>query len=107
MTTDANNMAAEVRDGTQEPSATTAARVTEIVAAMSPHEPVTAPQKRDRLREDLGFESVRLIELTMVLERAFALPALAPAELVGIRSVGDVIELISRHVGGHEQQAPR
>ena len=44
-----------------------------------------------RLVDDLGFDSVRLIELTMVLERAFRLPPQRPENLATITTVDDVV----------------
>lgn len=81
-------------------------RVREIIAAMAPSARAANPDGADtgtlcgtaRLSEDLGFESVRLIELTMVLERSFGLAAMPPEELAGVRRVDDVVALIGRHV---------
>ena len=44
-----------------------------------------------RLVDDLGFDSVRLIELTMTLERAFGLPLQRPENLATINTVDDVV----------------
>lgn len=44
-----------------------------------------------RLVDDLGFDSVRLIELTMALERAFGLPPQRPENLAMITTVDDVL----------------
>ncbi len=44
-----------------------------------------------RLIDDLGFDSVRLIELTMALERAFGLPPQRPENLATINTVDDVV----------------
>ena len=44
-----------------------------------------------RLVDDLGFDSVRLIELTMALERAFGLPPQRPENLATITTVDDVV----------------
>ncbi|WP_248492040.1 acyl carrier protein [Tsukamurella sp. PLM1] len=49
----------------------------------------------DRLREDLGFDSVRLIELTVALEDAFGLPPFPSERLAGVLRVRDVVDLIS------------
>ncbi|WHU49766.1 acyl carrier protein [Gordonia sp. L191] len=74
-------------------------QVRRIVVAMAPNPPADAPAATDRLREDLGYESVRLIELTIALERAFGLSPLPPAELAGVRRVCDVVALIRRQIG--------
>ncbi|MGV9673327.1 MULTISPECIES: acyl carrier protein [unclassified Gordonia (in: high G+C Gram-positive bacteria)] len=78
------------------------AGVREVIAAMIPPS-VSNVGAEDltgtaRLREDLGFESIRLIELTMVLERRFALTAIPPEHLAGVRTVDDVIAVITRAV---------
>ena len=44
-----------------------------------------------RLIDDLGFDSVRLIELTMALERGFGLPPQRPENLATINTVDDVV----------------
>ncbi len=48
-----------------------------------------------RLIDDLGYDSVRLMELTVVLERKFGLPRQLPEQLAGVHTVGDVIALVT------------
>ncbi|WP_228002265.1 acyl carrier protein [Nocardia australiensis] len=68
-------------------------KVRRLVLAMAPQ---SAPAEDDkRLIEDLGFDSLRLMELTVVLERSFELPRYRPEQLVGVRRVGEVITLVS------------
>ncbi|WP_280382825.1 acyl carrier protein [Nocardia wallacei] len=67
-------------------------RVRLLIEAMAP-EPRAGADDR-RLVEHLGFDSLRLMELTVVLERAFALPRYRPEQLTGVRRVGDVVALI-------------
>ncbi|MEU7632298.1 acyl carrier protein [Nocardia sp. NPDC049220] len=68
-------------------------RVRGLIGAMAPDQ--AAPTDDDqRLVEDLGFDSLRLMELTVVLERAFDLPRYQPSDLVGVRRVGEVIALV-------------
>ncbi|WP_433194181.1 acyl carrier protein [Nocardia sp. CA-107356] len=71
-----------------------AEKVRRIVLAMAPEPPAELADEH-RLVEDLGFDSLRLMELTVVLERAFALPRYRPEELVGVRRVDAVIALVS------------
>ena len=78
----------------------TATRVHEIITAMAPPTPPTPLPAAARLREDLAFSSVRLIELTMVLEQAFDLAPLPPEELAGVLRVEHVVALIERHTPG-------
>jgi acyl carrier protein len=47
-----------------------------------------------RLLDDLGFDSLRLIELTMTLERAFGLPLQRPENLATINTVDDVVTFV-------------
>ncbi|MEV0294032.1 acyl carrier protein [Nocardia sp. NPDC050710] len=72
----------------------TAEKVRRIVAAMAP-EPPAELDDAQRLIEDLGFDSLRLMELTVVLERSFDLPRYRPEELIGVRRVGEVISLVT------------
>ncbi|GAA5072797.1 acyl carrier protein [Nocardia iowensis] len=74
--------------------AAVAERVRTLVNAMAPN-PQATTDDGQRLIEDLGFDSLRLMELTVVLERAFDLPRYKPEQLVGVRRVGEVIGLIS------------
>ncbi|WP_019200629.1 acyl carrier protein [Tsukamurella sp. 1534] len=78
--------------------------VLSVIAMMAPPsdpgaaapQPVPAESLRDgdRLREDLGYDSVRLIELTVALEEAFGLPPFPSERLAGVLRVGDVLRLI-------------
>ncbi|WP_030512755.1 acyl carrier protein [Nocardia sp. NRRL WC-3656] len=70
-----------------------AERVRQLVVAMAPA-PAAEPRDRLRLIEDLGFDSLRLMELTLVLEQAFGLPRYRPEQLAGVRRIGDVVTLI-------------
>lgn len=72
---------------------TVAQRVRQLVVAMAPDAP-DAPTDEMRLVEDLAFDSLRLMELTLVLERAFGLPRYRPEQLAGVRRIADVVALI-------------
>lgn len=85
--------------GTQQDAET----VREVIAMMAPGtagtgtpQPVPPDSLRedDRLREELGYDSVRLIELTVTLEEAFGLPPFPAERLAGVLRVGDVVRLI-------------
>ncbi len=52
-----------------------------------------------RLVQDLGFESIRLVELTMALESVFDLPRHEPHQLMDVQTVADVIALVEREAG--------
>lgn len=47
-----------------------------------------------RLAEDLGFDSLRLIELAIVIEKAFGLPPLGLESACAVRTVRDVTDLV-------------
>jgi acyl carrier protein len=69
-------------------------QVTAVIGAMAREQP--PPLHRGaRLLEDLGYDSLRLIELAIALE---ALPGieLAPEDVAGARTVGDVLGALSR-----------
>ncbi|MCP2297444.1 acyl carrier protein [Nocardia amikacinitolerans] len=75
-----------------------AARVRRLVQAMAP-EPLADLADEHRLVEDLGFDSLRLMELTLALERGFELPRQRPQDLVGVRRIGEVIALVENARG--------
>ncbi|TQM25597.1 acyl carrier protein [Nocardia bhagyanarayanae] len=80
---------------------TLAARVRRLVRAMAPEPPAELADEH-RLVEDLGFDSLRLMELTVALERAFELPRQRPEDLVGVRRVGEVIALVGNGTRGSD-----
>lgn len=71
-------------------------RTIQLISTMAP-EPTRADdlEGKHRLIEDLGFDSIRLMELTVALERGFALERYTPEQLADIRSVDDVLTLVS------------
>ncbi|MEV0031336.1 acyl carrier protein [Nocardia sp. NPDC050793] len=77
------------------------ARVRRLVQTMAPQPPADLADEH-RLVEDLGFDSLRLMELTVVLERAFELPRQRPEDLVGVRRVGEVIALVAGAARGND-----
>ncbi|WP_433662898.1 acyl carrier protein [Nocardia sp. CA-128927] len=82
--------------------AAVAERVRKLVHAMAP-DPQASTGDSQRLIEDLGFDSLRLMELTVVLERSFGLPRYKPEQLVGVRRVGDVISLVAATLAAGDQ----
>jgi acyl carrier protein len=70
-----------------------AEQVREIVASMAPELPAIVSDDQ-RLIDDLFYDSLRLMELTVVLERAFDLPPYKPEDLAGVLTVGAVVRLI-------------
>ncbi|WP_024803270.1 acyl carrier protein [Nocardia sp. BMG51109] len=73
-------------------------RVRRLIEAMAPDP--RPPADDLRLVEDLGFDSLRLMELTVVLERTFALPRYRPEQVAGVHRVGDVVDLIEGTLSG-------
>ncbi|GIF23855.1 acyl carrier protein [Actinoplanes tereljensis] len=74
---------------------------TEVFAVIN----AMAPQKAEqigadtRLRDELLFDSLRLIELSMALEQHFGLPPLDMGESVDVVTAGDVLTLVQRELG--------
>jgi len=48
--------------------------------------------------DDLGADSLDVVELTMALEEEFSLPEVSDDELKKILTVGDLVEYVSRYV---------
>ena len=48
--------------------------------------------------DDLGADSLDVVELTMALEEEFSLPEVSDEELKKIATVGDLVEYVSRFV---------
>lgn len=65
-----------------------------IVGAMAPV-PDAELTDDTALVADLGYDSLRLIELTLALEQAFGLPELGQDETATAGTLGDVVRLVS------------
>ena len=48
--------------------------------------------------DDLGADSLDVVELTMALEEEFSLPEVSDDELKKIVTVGDLVDYVSRYV---------
>jgi acyl carrier protein len=48
--------------------------------------------------DDLGADSLDVVELTMALEEEFSLPEVSDEELKKIVTVGDLVEYVGRYV---------
>lgn len=79
-------------------------RTRSLIVRMAPEAPAEVNDD-ERLIEDLGFDSIRLMELTVALERVFALPRQNPEQLVDVLKVGDVVRLVQNQstAGPREQ----
>ncbi|GAA3580756.1 AMP-binding protein [Kribbella ginsengisoli] len=71
-----------------------AARVAELVADHAPAGPTT-PTAPARLVEDLGFDSLHLMELLVSLQIEFGLEPFDEADLIGLTSVADLTTFIT------------
>ena len=64
-----------------------------LVTALAPG-PAAEPDLHGALIDALGYTSLRLLELCIAVERAFALPPLSQDTLAGVRTVGDLVDLV-------------
>lgn len=74
---------------------TTAERVRRVVAEHAPTRVATV-ESADRIVEDLGFDSLALLELVVALEEEFGLHAMGTERSVHLATVGDVEQLLDR-----------
>ncbi|GAA2117192.1 hypothetical protein GCM10009759_63370 [Kitasatospora saccharophila] len=79
-------------------SETIGAQVRKLVGEMSPLGARTA-QSDDRLVEDLGYDSLAVIELSLQLEATFALQPMAQGTAVDITTVGGIERLVEEALG--------
>jgi acyl carrier protein len=66
-----------------------------LVTALAPA-PVAEPDLDGALVDELGYTSLRLLELCIAVEHAFALPPLGQDALAGVRTVGDLANLVAK-----------
>ncbi|MGU3501336.1 acyl carrier protein [Mycobacterium sp. C31M] len=76
----------------------TADDVLALVGAMAP-DLGRQPGLDSALIADLGYSSLRLLELSIAVEQAFALPPLRPEAMLGVRTVADLVELVRAQRG--------
>ena len=67
-----------------------------LVTALAPG-PAAEPDLHGALIDDLGYTSLRLLELCIAVERAFALAPLGQDALAGVSTVGDLVDLVRTH----------
>lgn len=81
------------------PTQSFAERTRGVIGRMAPVAPESVRDEQ-RLIEDLGFDSIRLMELTVALEIVFGLPRHNPQQLADVLRVGDVVDLVARESSG-------
>ncbi|MFD8691973.1 phosphopantetheine-binding protein [Streptomyces sp. NPDC059651] len=81
-----------------------AARVREITGKMSPLGERTATSE-ERLIEDLGYDSVTFMELSLALEGEFDINVIEEDAVADLATVGDVERLIGKVTGAAPQDA--
>jgi len=69
-----------------------------LVAAMAPRPPAEVTDDTE-LIADLAYDSLRLIELSIALERLFELSTLDESSVATVSTVGGVVALVSDHRG--------
>jgi acyl carrier protein len=80
------------------PSDAVADELRGLIARMSPKN-VKSVSAGERLVEDLGYDSLTLIELAVAIEDRFDLPAISEEEAMRIRTVGDLERFIANPHG--------
>jgi acyl carrier protein len=75
------------------PAESVRTRVCELVAELTPSRDA-AVQPSDRLSEDLGLDSIRLIELAVGLEEEFALRRIDDERAMAVITVADLIGIV-------------
>jgi acyl carrier protein len=76
-----------------------ALRVQDMVGELAP-EPGVPVTPQARLVEDLGYHSLALLELSVLLEDTFGLPPLDGTAAREIGNVGDITRLVCRTLAG-------
>lgn len=71
------------------------ARVYEIIGQLCPEGQRTV-RATDQIVDDLGYHSVKLVELTIELEAEFNLPPIDDRTVTGCQTAGDLATLITK-----------
>jgi acyl carrier protein len=75
------------------------ARVRDLIGKMSPLGERTAESHHD-VMNDLGYDSVAIVELALVLESEFGLQPIDDEEAFDVVTVGDIEQLVRRLAPG-------
>ncbi|MDQ3934014.1 MAG: phosphopantetheine-binding protein [Actinomycetota bacterium] len=73
-------------------------RVVREVRRLAPR-PADHVDASSDLENDLGFDSLTLVELALAIEREFDLPPLTEGDAIEIATVGDIQEIVVRTLG--------
>jgi acyl carrier protein len=79
-------------------------KVRQVVGEMSPLGPREA-QSTDRLAEELGYDSLAVIELSLRIEQEFAVGATSTAGTPDISTVADIEDLVERAAAAAREAA--
>jgi acyl carrier protein len=74
-------------------------QVCAMVSAMAPS-PAGTVTDSTGLREELGYDSLRMMELALALELGFSLPPIDIEATIGVATVGDVVRLVAESLPG-------
>ncbi|WP_255772473.1 acyl carrier protein [Mycobacteroides abscessus] len=81
-------------------------RVRDIIRSLSPINPADVVDS-DRIIDDLGYDSVRAVELSVVLEMEFELRPITETEAIGMATVSDVIDLVEKLAAPDQRETAR
>ena len=73
-------------------------KIMKIIADQFMMDPAEITREKD-LVNDLGADSLDVVDLTMTLEEEFALPETSDEEILKIHTVGDLVDYVSRASG--------
>lgn len=69
-----------------------------IIEAMAP-QPLSPVGPATSLRDELMYDSLRLVELSIALEQQFDAPVLELGEAVDVTTAGDILQILRERLG--------
>ncbi|EFV14267.1 acyl carrier protein [Segniliparus rugosus] len=72
-------------------------RVYNLVGRLSPEGPKEI-LPTDRIIDDLGYHSVKVVELVIEIELEFNLPPFSEADTAGVETVDDIVQLVEKRI---------
>ena len=73
------------------------ARIKEAIAKVSKIDPQTI-RDHDSFRENLGMDSLSILEAIVEVQRRFKIPEVSDEEYARIRTLDDAVELVEKHL---------